>query len=128
MINNYDIFINDKHKNCWSCPNVILRFPSDVPLVLLWSSYGALKWVRSAFLDEPSGRSTSGRLFPKGLKKAERKEGSKVMRRYAPLMIINSLVHETGFVASRRYVREAINIGSIFSNNKSYYLLGNNIC
>ena len=72
MTNNYDRFISNNRKsqptaNCWSCSNVVLfRSSPSVPLVLLWLSYGALKWVRSAFLDEPSGQ-------------AEREEGSKVM-------------------------------------------------
>ena len=48
-------------ENCWSCSDVVLhRLSMSVPLVLLWLSYGALKWIRSAF-----------------------EEGPKVMRRYA---------------------------------------------
>ena len=50
------------------------------PLALLWLSYGALKWIRSAF-----------------------EEGLKVMRRYTLLMNISLLVHEAGLVAQRDY-------------------------
>lgn len=60
----------------------------DFPLVLLWLSDGALKWIRSAFLDEPSGQ-------------AEREEGSKVIRRYTPLTSISSLPHKASLVAPR---------------------------
>lgn len=97
--------------NRWSCSNVVLhRSSSGASLVTLWLSYRTLKWIRSIFLDEPSDRSASGCLFPKGIKKAEREEDSKFLRRYAPLMNINSLAHETDFVASRRYVLETMNL------------------
>ena len=111
----YDIFICYKQKGlrviiCWYITNVLLRPSFGVPLVHLWLSFGPLKWIRSVFLDEPSDRSASGCLFPKGIKKAEREEDSKFLRRYAPLMNINSLAHETDFVASRRYVLETMNL------------------
>lgn len=46
--------------------DMVKKRNSIVPLVLLW----ILKWIRGAFLDEPSSQ-------------AEREEGSKVIRRYA---------------------------------------------
>ena len=87
MANKYDIFINYKRSrqltaSCWPCSNLVLpRSSYGVPLVLLWLSHGTLKWLRRAFLDEPSGRSTFGRLQGK---KAESEKGSKVVGRYMP--------------------------------------------
>ena len=82
---------------CWSCFNVVqLRASFGFPSVLLWFSYGALTWIRSAFLDEPSGR-------------AEREEDSKVMRIYPLFMDISELVHEAGLVAPCAYVLEVMN-------------------
>lgn len=84
MTNNYDIFISDKRNsqqavNCWSCSNVVLlRSSFGVPLLLLWLSYGALKWIRSAF-----------------------EENLKIMWRYTLLMAISALGHGTSIVASR---------------------------
>ena len=100
MTSNYDIFVNYKRKsvpivNFWSCSDgVCLRSSFGVPLILLWISYKTLKWIRSAFFEEPSGRSTSGRLFPKGLKKAKREEDSKIMRSYMLLTNIGVLAYE----------------------------------
>lgn len=59
--------------NSWSCSNAV---PFGVPLVLLWLSSGALKWIRGAF-----------------------EEGSKVMWRYTLLMDINVLVYEADYAA-----------------------------
>ena len=127
MANYYDIFINYKRTsqttaNCWSCSNkMLLSFSfadfmsrldkSSKPvcahytksflgefLVLLWLSYRALRWIRSVFLDGPSGRSTFGRLQGK---KAECEEGSMVMRRYTLFTNLGSLPHEVGMAALR---------------------------
>lgn len=117
MINNNDIFINYKRNsqpkaNCRYGTNAVYNSSSlGVPLVLLWLSYRALKWIRNAFLDEPSGRSTSGSLFPKGLKKAEHEEGSKVMWRYTLLTNIGSSAHEASLLALCTYVHRLMNIG-----------------
>ena len=116
MTEYYDIFINYKWKkqlktNCWSYSDVVRHRSSyNVPLLLPWLSFETLKWIRSAFLDEPSGRSTFGRLQGK---KAEREEGSKVTRRYTLLTDIGALAHEAGLVAPRTYVHEAMNIGGV---------------
>ena len=73
MTNYYDIFISDKRKdlpvaNCRPSSNVVLlRSSFGVPLVLLWFSYGALIWTRSAL-----------------------EKGSKVMRRFRSLKNISS--------------------------------------
>ena len=86
--NEYFTFISDKWMvqptaNYWSCSDeVYLRSSFGVPFVLRWLSYTTLMWVRSAFLDELSGRSAFDRLQ---VKKAECEEGSKVMRRYTQL-------------------------------------------
>lgn len=118
MANKNDIFIRNKLKslltaNCQSFSNVGLHRSSfGVPFVLLWFSSGTLKWIRSAFLDEPSGHSTSGflskarlpiafLLLPKRRKKAEREEGSMAMRRYTLLMNRSALGHGTSIVAPR---------------------------
>ena len=59
MTNSHNIFISYKRKNrqaanCWSYSNVMLLRPSfGVLLVLLWLSYGALKWIRSTFEEDP---------------------------------------------------------------------------
>lgn len=117
MTYNYNIFISNKRKSRraakkYPCSNVVLlfRYSFGMPLVLLWLSYKALKRIRSAFLDDPSGRSTSGCLFLKGLKKAERKDGLKVIQRYTLLTNIGSSAHEAGLVATRRYVWNTMNI------------------
>lgn len=90
----YLVFLNDKRKSLrWSCSNVVcLGAYYSVPLVLFWLSYMAMKWIRSAFLDEQS-------------EQAERKEDSKVMRRYTPITKIGSsstkptfLLHEDKLV------------------------------
>ena len=60
------------------------------PFALLWLSYGALKWIRSAF-----------------------EEGLKVMRRYALLRNVGLLPCKAYFVAPRTYVLEVMNIGSM---------------
>ena len=112
MANYYDMFMNYKRTsqttaNCWSCSNkMLLSFRSadfmsrldkssklvcahytksflGEPLDLLWLSYRALRWIRSVFLDGPRG-------------KAEREEGSKVMRRYTLLTNIGVLAYEAG--------------------------------
>ena len=59
-------------------------------LVLLWLSYGALKWIRSTFLDEPSGQ-------------AEREVGSKVVLRHTSLMDISLLACQVDLLAPRIY-------------------------
>ena len=81
--------------------SILSQFPFGIPLVFLELSYGRLKRIRSAFLDEPSGRSVSGRLYLKGLKKAEREEGSKIMRRYMLLTNIGSSDNEVCILAPR---------------------------
>jgi hypothetical protein len=96
-------FISDKRRcfpvaNYWSYSDVALfRHSFGILLVLLRLSYGALKWISSAILDEPSG-------------KAEREKGSKIMRRYTLLGNTCPLAHEAGLVVQRTYVREAMNI------------------
>ena len=69
--------------NRWSCSNVVLHRSSfGASLVPLWLLYGSWERIRCTFLDEPSDRLASGRLFSKGLKKVEREEDSKVIRRF----------------------------------------------
>lgn len=125
MKNNYDIFISYKLKkilptqNCWHCFNVVYHKSSlGVPLVLFGLFYRALKWIRSAFLDEPSGHSTYGRLQGK---KAEREESPKVMRRYTQLTNISSLVNEIGLVTPQGYVLETIDICRLAGFDNSFF-------
>lgn len=72
MKNNYDICTCHKLQNrlavnSWPCTDVVPLMSSfGVPLVLLWCSFGALAWIRSAF-----------------------EEGLKVMRKYSLLMDIS---------------------------------------
>lgn len=122
---NYDIFMSHKRKNRleanrWPCSNVVLlsisfanffsrlghSYEQDgfrcfqstfgIPLLLLWLSYRALKWIRCAF-----------------------EEGSKVMRRFTLFMNISFLLHDAKLFAPRTSVRETVNIGSVmrFRNN-----------
>ena len=49
-------------------PKVLLIQRGAQPFKAGWAEW----WPLSDFLDKPSGRSTSGRLLPKGRKKAER--------------------------------------------------------
>lgn len=81
MTNNYDIFISHKQKSrsatsCWSCTNVVfLKSSLGIPFVLLWSSNGALKWIRSTF-----------------------EESSKVMLRYQKSKNVESLLTKPTFL------------------------------
>ena len=94
MKNNFDTFIKYQRKNLSmisfrSYPNGVLLWSSlGVPLVLLWLSIEALKWIRNAFIED-----------------------LKIMLRYTQLTNIGSLPHEAGLVAPRTYVHEAMNLG-----------------
>ena len=87
MADYYDISISSMQKsrpdaNCRSFSNMVLLSSSfGVPLVLLWLSYRALTWIRSAF-----------------------EEGSKVIRRYTLLTDISPLPYEADLIAQRTYV------------------------
>lgn len=90
----YLTFISGKRKNlptanCRSCSDVVLvRYSFGEFLVLLWLSYRTLKWIRSAFLDEPSD-------------KPEREEDLKVIQRCMQFTAISALVQKAGLVAPR---------------------------
>ena len=82
MISDFDIFVNNKLKS----PPIAHRWHC-FDVFFFWLSIEALKWIRSAF-----------------------ENGSKVMRRFTLLMDISSSRNETGLVALRTYVWEAVNV------------------
>ena len=68
-----------------SVVKVLLDSSFSAPLVFLRSPHGDSEIARNGFLDEPSG-------------KAEREDGSKVMRRYTRLLNLSTLDHDSGLI------------------------------